>query len=113
VPYILAEDPEITGTEARDRSARMMEGSKWAAFVYDLSFLGWILLGILTLGILNLLWTSPYKDASDAELFRWLSGDREAPESADHGRVIETEVVPAASPEETEDGSDDSVTFVN
>ena len=111
VPYIIAEDPEISGTEARERSAAMMEGSKWAAFVLDLSFLGWIILGVLTLGIVNLLWTSPYKAATDAELFRWLSGDREEPQAAEN-RTADTEIITAVSAEEPEDGEDEGVTFV-
>jgi uncharacterized membrane protein len=75
VPYIMAEEPQITGTEARFRSAQMMYGSKWNAFVLDLSFFGWILLGIVTLGIGNLVWTNPYHAATDAELYRALKGE--------------------------------------
>ena len=74
VPYIVAENPGITGKEARDISNRMMDGSKWGAFVLDLSFLGWLILGALTLGILNLIFTNPYKAATDAELYLALSG---------------------------------------
>lgn len=77
VPYIISEDPAITGKEARRKSAEMMNGSKWGAFVLDLSFLGWIILGALTLGILNLVFTNPYKAATDAELYLALSGGRE------------------------------------
>ena len=109
VPYIIAEDPEITGTEARERSAEMMNGSKWEAFVLDLSFLGWILLGILTLGILNLVFTNPYKAATDAELFRWLNGERDISQTAQPEYMDEAEItaVPAS-----DDDDDDTVTFV-
>lgn len=69
VPYIIAEDPQITGTEARQRSADMMYGSRWNSFVLDLSFLGWALLGVITLGIGNLIWTTPYQACTDAELY--------------------------------------------
>lgn len=108
VPYIIAEDPEITGTEARERSAEMMEGSKWAAFVLDLSFIGWIMLGLFTLGILNLVFTSPYKDATDAELFRWLNGERDVPRAAVPDYA--DEVVITAVPSE-DSGDEDGVTF--
>ena len=33
------------------------------------------ILGIFTIGILNLIFTNPYKAATDAELFRWLNGE--------------------------------------
>ena len=74
VPYIIGEDPSIKGSDARALSARMMEGSKWDSFVLDLSFLGWHLLGGLTLGILDLIFTNPYQAATDAELYLTLSG---------------------------------------
>ena len=69
VPYILAEHPELSASEIITRSREMMDGQKWRAFVLDLSFLGWFLLGILTLGIVNLFWTSPYKQSTDAALY--------------------------------------------
>ena len=69
VPYILAEHPELSASEIITRSREMMDGHKWNAFVLDLSFLGWYLLGILTLGIVNLFWTSPYKQSTDAALY--------------------------------------------
>lgn len=110
VPYIIAEDPEITGTEARERSAAMMDGSKWEAFVLDLSFLGWALLGALTLGILNLIFTNPYKAATDAELFRWLNGERDIPVPQPE-YMDEAEITAVPSPS-GDDGEEDSVTFI-
>ena len=74
VPYIISENPTITGTEARAQSTQMMNGNKWASFVLDLSFLGWQILGLFTLGILNLVFTNPYQAASNAELYLTLSG---------------------------------------
>lgn len=74
VPYIVSENPTISGKEARAISTKMMDGNKWAAFVLDLSFIGWLLLGVLTLNILNLVFTNPYIYATDAELYLTLSG---------------------------------------
>ena len=74
VPYIISENPTISGSEARAQSAQMMNGNKWASFVLDLSFLGWQILGLFTLGILNLVFTNPYQSASNAELYLTLSG---------------------------------------
>ncbi len=69
VPYILSEQPELTPKEALAASKEMMEGNKWNTFVYNLSFLGWYLLGACTFGILNLFYVNPYFYASDAELY--------------------------------------------
>lgn len=73
VSYIVAENPEISGREARELSSIMMNGSKWDAFVLDLSFMGWILLGGFTFGILNIVFVNPYKAATDTELYYALS----------------------------------------
>ena len=70
VPYILAEHPEMNGTEVITLSRKMMKGNKWRAFVFDLSFLGWEILGALTAGIVDVFWTRPYKAAANAELYR-------------------------------------------
>jgi uncharacterized membrane protein len=69
VPYLLSEKPELTPKETLDASKAMMEGNKWDAFIYDLSFIGWIILGVCTFGILNLFYVNPYRYASDAELY--------------------------------------------
>ena len=74
VPYLLAENPRMSGAEARAVSAEMMYGSKADAFVLDLSFIGWYLVGAITLGIGNLVWTHPYVAATDTELYLALGG---------------------------------------
>lgn len=77
VPFIIADDPGISGREARALSAEMMNGSKWASFVLDLSFIGWRIVGAFTLNILNLVFTNPYEAASDTELYLALKGQSE------------------------------------
>ncbi len=72
VPYILADHPEMSGTEVITMSRQMMNGSKWRTFVLDLSFIGWYLLSALTLGILGIFYVAPYKSCTDAELYQTL-----------------------------------------
>ena len=72
VPYILSENPGISTKEAIDLSREMMDGNKWKAFVLDLSFIGWILLSVLTLGILAIFYVNPYMEATNAELYHAL-----------------------------------------
>ena len=69
VPFILAEHPELSATEVITRSRAMMNGHKWRAFVLDLSFIGWILLGVVTLGLGLIFWTEPYMYSTRAALY--------------------------------------------
>lgn len=70
-PYIMAEDPGCGAMEALNRSKALMNGHKMNLFLLDLSFIGWHLLSILTLGLGNLLLT-PYTSAARAAFFRSL-----------------------------------------
>ena len=69
VPYILADNPELSPNEVITRSREMMDGNKWQAFLLDLSFIGWTLLGILTLGLVMIFWTAPYICNANAALY--------------------------------------------
>ena len=69
VPFILAEHPELSATEVITRSRAMMNGHKWRAFVLDLSFIGWMLLGVVTLGLGFIFWTEPYMYSTRAALY--------------------------------------------
>lgn len=64
VPYIAAENPDMTARQAVTLSRKMMKGHKWQCFVFELSFLGWEVLGALTMGLFNILYTNPYKVAA-------------------------------------------------
>lgn len=68
-PYIMAEHPELTAREAITRSRELMNGHKAELFMLDLSFIGWGLLSILTLGI-GMLWLDPYNSAARAAFYR-------------------------------------------
>lgn len=47
VPYIMAENPDISKERAREISKQMTDGHKWQMFVLGLSFLGWAMLFVL------------------------------------------------------------------
>lgn len=76
-PYILLEDPNCTPLEAINRSKEMMEGHKGELFVLELSFIGWALLSVFTLGIGGLFLT-PYTNAADAVFYRDLQAQERA-----------------------------------
>lgn len=71
-PYILADRPELSGTEVLTLSRQMMNGHKWKTFVLDLSFLGWNILSALTFGLLGIFYVNPYRQCTNAELYREL-----------------------------------------
>ncbi len=72
IPYLLAENPDMTKEDAFAMSREMMKGQKWRAFVLDLSFIGWALLSVFTCGILSVFYVNPYKAATDAALYEAL-----------------------------------------
>lgn len=74
IPYLLGEHPEMSTQELFQTSKDMMRGQKWAAFVLDVSFIGWYFLGAMTCGILFIFWVYPYIWLTEAALFRELSG---------------------------------------
>ncbi|CAG7646577.1 hypothetical protein PAESOLCIP111_05195 [Paenibacillus solanacearum] len=76
--YIMNDHPELTAMEAIERSKQMMYGHKWRYFVLQLSFIGWGLLCVLTLGI-GLLWLIPYMATTTANFYEDLS--RSVPEA--------------------------------
>ncbi len=71
IPYILAENPQIDSNRAFALSRSMTDGEKGEIFVFDLSFLGWILLGTMACGI-GTLFVAPYIQAAYAELYEVL-----------------------------------------
>ena len=66
--FILSENPEISPKEAMEISQKMMKGNKWRLFCLQLSFIGWDILNMFTLGIGGL-WLGPYKNAASAAFY--------------------------------------------
>lgn len=58
-PYVLLDNPELSSGQCIDRSMEIMDGHKMELFRLDLSFVGWMLLGVVSFGI-GLLWVYPY-----------------------------------------------------
>ena len=59
--YIIVEYKDVSVTKAMRISMEITKGHKWDLFVMYLSFLGWDILSLCTLGILQL-WLAPYKN---------------------------------------------------
>ena len=69
LPYIMAENPKIKANQAITLSRQMMKGHKWELFVADCSFLGWSILDLLTVGLVGIFYSNPYKLAFYAEFY--------------------------------------------
>lgn len=68
-PFILAEHPELTASQAIRRSKELMNGRKMDLFFLQLTFLGWSILAALTLNFGHLI-LNPYKNAAMAVFYR-------------------------------------------
>ena len=89
--YIMHDNPGMGPLEALRKSKTMMMGHKWRYFKLHLSFLGWLLLSMLTFGI-GLLWLIPYIYLSTANFYENLK----ASQTGQAGR--ETPADPPAGP---------------
>ena len=61
--YVILDNENISIIEAMKTSRQMMKGHKSQLFLLYLSFIGWAILGIFTLGILYL-WLIPYMNVT-------------------------------------------------
>ena len=68
VPYILADNPNISYQRALELSEQMTNGHKFNIFVLDLSFIGWYILGFLAFFV-GTLFVIPYQNSTNAELY--------------------------------------------
>lgn len=75
VPYIMADHPEMSASEALELSKKMMDGNKMRLFCLTLSFIGWAILCVFTCGIGNIVLT-PYVKATEADFYREISDTR-------------------------------------
>ena len=73
-PFIVKDNPQLSPNQAINLSMKMMKGHKFDLFYLYLSFIGWIFLAILTLGI-GLLWVIPYMQTSMAAFYLDVKND--------------------------------------
>ena len=66
--YVLADNPELTASEALAKSQSMMRGHKMELFILELSFIGWYFLVGLTFG-LAAIYVAPYMSATMANFY--------------------------------------------
>lgn len=62
--YLIYDNPNMSPKEAIKKSQEMMNGHKKELFILELSFIGWHLLGIITLGIVEIFYVGPYYNSA-------------------------------------------------
>lgn len=72
--YILSEDPSKSITQCINESVNLMSGHKWELFYLNLTFIGWWLLSLVTLGIAAL-WVAPYQKLTEANFYLYLKNN--------------------------------------
>lgn len=75
VYYIKLDNPNLSSMEVISKSKEMMRGHKWDFCVLMLSFIGWEILGIFTLGILYL-WLVPYMQVTYANFYNSIKNEK-------------------------------------
>ena len=76
---LLKDHPKYSIFEAITESRRRMQGYKWKYFLLNLSFIGWGILCLISLGI-GFLWLTPYVYASNATFYQNLIADTDEKE---------------------------------
>lgn len=72
--YIKVDHPEYDWHQCINESKRMMDGHKAELFVLDLSFIGWMLVGMCACGI-GILWVEPYMQAARTNFYESIKAE--------------------------------------
>ncbi len=91
IPYLMAENPNLSKERAFEISRKTMDGEKWNLFVLQLSFIGWILLGVMACCI-GTYFVVPYQQATFAEFYACMRAKMIA-----HGITTEQELTGCAA----------------
>lgn len=80
MPYIAYDNPNMNSLEVVNESERMMKGNRGKIFLLSLSFIGWAILAVFTLGI-GYLWLMPYMMVAEVCFYEHLLGKKEQGET--------------------------------
>lgn len=86
-PYILVEHPEMSVNKAIDESIYLMDGHKFDYFYLALSFIGWIILSIMSFGI-GFFWLIPYMQTTMAAFYADLKKEKNRETVLEAERVL-------------------------
>ena len=80
IPYLMAEYPQMSKDQVFYTSKYLMKGNKGKAFLFDLSFIGWWFVSIITCGIAGLFYVNPYYVSSCTALYEALKAIKGIPD---------------------------------
>lgn len=69
LPYVFADNPDIDWKNALKMSAAIMKGEVYNFIWFTITFAGWAILGLFTLGLGYILWLYPYYKSSVARFY--------------------------------------------
>ena len=72
--FIKEDNPNLSASECLKRSEDLMNGHKWELFCLEISYFGWLLLCVITFGILSL-WVGPKMEVAKYAFYRNLIGE--------------------------------------
>lgn len=72
---IAAHDSSLTAKDAVEKSQELMQGKRWKLFVLQLSFIGWAILGTITMGI-GFIFIMPYIQFATIAFYNYISGNQ-------------------------------------
>ncbi len=72
--YLMVENPDMQPMDALRESSELMRGHKMDFLMFSLSFVGWFILSVITLGI-GFLMLVPYYQMAKLNFYRKITGD--------------------------------------
>ena len=75
--FVKLDNPDMGAMDVLRKSKQIMSGHKMDYFVLGLSFLGWVILGVFTFGILYL-WLIPYMQVTYANFYNSIKDENKA-----------------------------------
>ena len=73
---VAIDNPDMSGADAVEESKRLMTGKRASLFCLELSFIGWAILSVATLGI-GFLWLVPYVQFANVAFYKYATGNKE------------------------------------
>lgn len=85
--YVAYDNPNMSSSEVVNESARIMKGNRGKYILLGLSFIGWVILGIITFGI-GFLWITPYIEIAEICFYEHLLGKKEETNVDSNAEVV-------------------------
>lgn len=91
--YIAIDNPQMTAKESVDTSAKLMNGNRWKYICLSLSFLGWMILSIITFGF-GYIFLLPYMSVAYVCFYEALAGKKQSNSASNDSDTVEVSQEP-------------------